>query len=268
MSIGERILQKTAQKMHAAGQLGRQDMAIVDFTPIDDGKRFGHVLIEYDRESEAPDPSAIQAFFTQHFGNMVKPNLTTIRLYPDEAAVSLVCGTLSEVRPISDAADKEQMTMVNALAYADNATNTIWDVTQDESGRKYMVRHSEDNLTDIVEQRKRKLSRSGPKLASMGIGKIACAQGDHVKFYDNGVIAYGEVTSVSGNKVTVRAAGGAVTVDRGAILVVTQKSQGAMSDEKAELKDYFSQAYGDPGFAGELTKTTVKEENGGKITTY
>jgi len=267
-TIGERILEKSASKLRAAGQLGRRDMTIIDFIPIEDGKRLGHVLIAYDRECEAPDPRAIEAFFLDQFGNGVKPNLTTLRVHPDDAAVSLICGTLQEVRPISDAADSEKMTRINALAYQDNSTHTIWDVRNDESGRKYMTRSSADNLTEIIEQRKQKLSRSGPKLAEIGIGKIACAKGDHVKFYDAGIVAYGEVSNVSGDKVTVSTAGGSTTVARGAILVVTQKAPSEIADEKAALKDYFSQAFGDPGYAAELTNTTVKEEAGGKITTY
>jgi len=260
-SIGSKILQKASGELRKLGQLGRQDLAIVDFQGIDDGKRVGRVLLTYAHNMETPCARDVQTFFLENFGNSVQANLATLRVHPDDFALSVVANVLVQVRPITDATD---LTRVNPLVYLDANTHEVWDVVSDDLNRKHLIRRSDENLSEVIEARKVRQMRSAPKLAELKEGAVACQVGDHITFYDNGVIAHGEVTQCQGHTVTVKTVSGVTTVDRLAVFQVTQKSPEAMSNEKDVLRQYFEKAYGDPDFAAKLTNETAPEAAGGK----
>lgn len=261
MSIHDRILKKAAGRFTAMGMARRADLALIDHAPLGDGKRSVHVLLAHSPELGPPTGLEVQDFFVATFGERVRANLSTLRTHAEESAVSVVAAIPPAVQPIEFA---NTLTRVNPLQYIDADTNEIWDVVNNEEGRKYMLRHSDENLSDIVEQRKASVKRWMPKLATLKVSFVACDKGDHVQFYDNGILAQGEVKSC-GERVTISTTGGGTTtVGREAVLKIVQKAPQAMSDEKNELRDYFEKAYGDKSFADELTRTTVQEQSGGK----
>jgi len=261
--IGEKILQRCNDEFRKLGHTSRSDLSIIDFQAIDDGRQSGRVLLRHAFDMEPPTAHEVEAFFRASFGNEVQPRLESMATHSEEKCVSLVASLLVRTRPITDA-DTDDMVRMTPTRYMDANSKNVWDVTEDEAGRKHLILTSESNLSEIVEARRNYRLRSMPKLSQIKSAAVAVSKGDHVMFFDNGIIAHGEVTSV-GKLVSIDAATGSVSVDPQAILKITQKSPEEIASEKDYLENYFAKAYGDPEFAQELTRTTVSEETGGKV---
>jgi len=262
MSISDKILKKANDRFKQLGHTARSDLSIIDFSPVDDGKHSGRILMSHARDMSAPSAYEVEQFIAANFGNEVKPRLESMAIHEKEHCVSLVVATLTRTRPINDG-DTDQMVRMHPMQYMDANTKELWNVTSDEAGRKHLVCLSEVDLSEVIEARRNYRMRGAPKLASLKTAAVAVSKGDHVMFYDNGIVAHGEVTSV-GNLVTIKAVTGTVKVDPQAVLKVTQKSPSDIADTKNVLRDYFSKAYGDSDYASKLTQTTSAEEAGGK----
>lgn len=243
----------------------RSDIAILDFEGINGGKDSGQVLLSYNKSAGALTTAQVEEFFLATYGNKVKPSLASIKIHHEGnyTCASLVCNLLRNTRPISDATE---MTRLNPHTYIEASTDSVWDVVSDQDGRRFMIKQSDDNLGDLIEMKRERAMRSAPKLANMKEALCHCEIGDTVKFYDNGIIGFGQIVQESnGDKiVTIKTSTGTCKVDYRAIIDIIQRAPRTISEEKDILQDYFSRAYGDSDFAKELTRTLVIEENGGK----
>lgn len=257
MSIGNKLLARMAAKIKTAGLTCRQDLAVTDYQGIEGGRRVGQVVLSYNQMLKPPSGKEIEEFFMNNFGNAVQANLDTVKIHKDIGAVSVVATTQLATRPITDA-DGPSMTRLTPLSYVDANTSELWDVTSDEAGRRFMIRQSSDNLADIIEARRLR-SRTAPKLASAKIAGLDMGVGDRVSFYDNGIVAYGEVSDLDGATVGIKAATGPVRVSKEAILKVIAKGEAGVADGKRDMKKYFEEAFGDAAYAAELTEETTKK---------
>lgn len=264
MNISNKILDKADAKLRTAGALARNDINVVDYQSID--SQAGMVLLAYDRNNVVPTGNDIALLFQACFGAHVVPKLETARHHEAEACISLMASAPIFTRPIEEATT---MTMVHATAYMDKGTNQVWDVANDDTGHKILVRRSDENIAALVEGRKRRQQRSTPKLAGLQVtAAVDAGPGDRVRFYDQGLVAYGLVESCNGGTCSIKTSTGVVKVDRAAIFNVVQKAQTFIADEKSELDKYFEKAYGDAAFADKLTHTTVLENSGGHISPF
>jgi len=266
MSIGDRLLEKAANRLHVAGVMHRSDLSIIDAQPID--KHACMVLVAYDRGSNVPTGKDLELYFQAMFGDKVYPKLESARHHQGEAVITLLASAPAVTRPIEDAGT-EGMVMMHALAYMDTVTNQVWDVGQDEANRKFLVRRSGEDINTLVEARKRRTRHSAPKLASLlTTAMVDVVAGDRVRFYDHGLIAYGQVKTVNASKATISTSSGEVTIDRAAIFNVVTKSQEFISEERNALQQYFEKAFGDANFSQQLTNTTVKDKAKGVVSPF
>lgn len=265
MNTGAKILKRASNSLGNSGYASRSDLKIADFVGIGDGKSTGQVLLAYDRNLSKPSGREIEEFFRANFGNLVVANLSTLSHVEAHPLCHLVANIQVQTRPVSDAND---MTRMTPTTYIDKVSQSLWEVTSAEDGMKFLVRHVEDNLADVVASRAARVQRSLPKIAELtAMNKLGAPDvdvGDRVQFYDSGIITYGKVTSLKGERVTISCPTGKCTVDIRAVFKVVDKAQSAITDEKNLLDNYFEKAYGDPGFAKELTDTTSTEQGGGR----
>lgn len=252
MSMHQKLLAKMAVAVKSLGHTCRGDLAVTDFQGIDGGRYAGHVTIQYDRDLGAPTARDIQAFFSDNFGNQVQPQPQTLCIYEDEGVAQVAANSTVVTRPITDA-DQDHMVRITPVKYVDATTQEVWDVHSDESGRKYMVRESSESLDELVEARRLR-DRSAPKIASTRRAMLNLDKGDRVSFYDNGILAYGEISDIDAVSVGITAATGNVRVSKSAVVKIISKGESQIADEKDELRRYFSEAFGDPSYAAELTE--------------
>lgn len=252
MSMHQKLLAKMATAVKALGHTCRADLAVTDFRGIDGGRYAGHVTLQYDRDLGAPTARDVQAFFSDNFGNQVQPQTQTLRVYEDEGVAQVAANSVVVTRPIADA-DQDHMVRVTPVKYVDATTQEVWNVHNDESGRKYMVRESSESLDDLVEARRNR-ERSAPKVAATKMALLQLDKGDRVSFYDNGILAYGEIDDVDAVSVGITASTGKVRVSKSAVVKILAKGESQIADEKDELRRYFSEAFGDPSYAAELTE--------------
>lgn len=261
MSIASKLLQKMTVANKAAGYTARPDLQITEFHPIEDGKRAGYVVIAHDPHLSTPSAADIEQFFVQTFGESVQCQPHTMQIHQDVSAVSVAANLQTVTRAIQDA-DHGAMVRVTPLKYVDAATQQVWNVEADEAGRRFMVRESAESLADVIELRRtrsRGLAREA-RVASSKLAQLAVDVGDRVSFYDNGILAYGEVKDFDAGMVGIEAGTGKVTVSKEAIVKVLAKGEKQVSDEKSELRRYFSEAFGDAGYAAELTNELAGQE--------
>lgn len=260
MSIASKLLQKMTVANKAAGLTARPDLSITDFHPIEDGRRAGYVVIAHDPHLATPTAAEIEQFFVQTFGESVQAQPHTLQVHEDVHAVSVAANLQVVTRAIQDA--DQGMVRINPLKYVDASTQQVWNVESDEAGRKYMVRESAESLAEVIELRRtrsRSLTREA-RVASSKLAQLAVDVGDRVSFYDNGILAYGEVKDFDAGMVGIEAGTGKVTVAKSAIVKVIAKGDKQVSDEKSELRKYFSEAFGDAGYAAELTNELAGQE--------
>jgi hypothetical protein len=88
---------------------------------------------------------------------------------------------------------------------------------------------------------------------TLSAGVANLNHGDEVRFYDSGRLMDGRVTRVGSQDVTISSATGSYTVAIEAVVEILQSSPQTQENVKSYLNEYFSDAYGFEGYAGELT---------------
>jgi hypothetical protein len=79
-------------------------------------------------------------------------------------------------------------------------------------------------------------------------------KGDQVKVYMDNHVVDAEVLSSDEGQVKVKYKGGTASVPRHAIVEVCGRNPATEEKVKKEAQDYYTDAYGDPGYAKELTR--------------
>jgi flagellar hook-associated protein FlgK len=245
----DRMMRRLNAKM--ASTVGhRGDMYIADFKTID--QNGGHLLIGYERTIGPVGSNDVIAFVNKTFDGQIVPVMETAKNFKAEACVSVVVHRTVPTRKIED---KDQMLALANTMFLDQALGDTWEVKAQPDGTKYLSRISKDNIHDIVQERR---SRMTVQASTMTFGTALSAgvpnlnKGDTVKFYDSGKLLEGKVTSV-GAEVKIQSTAGSFTVMPEAVVEILQVSPETTNTIKSYLKDYFADAYGFEDYAKELT---------------
>ncbi len=249
-SIRDRIAEKVQQRSVAAGLSQRSDLFVSDHQPIT--PRQCKLLIGYAEGMEVPSIKNVENYIQNTYGNKLTAQTASMKSFPESHAVSVVV-TLQE--PTRSLADASEMVRVSANSYMDPNTDNLWEVV-DNGNAKFLVRQSADDISAIVEARKTmRSSRKEAKFSTLKQAAPMLSVGDHVQFLSGqGVVLRGEITSISGNRVTISANKQSHTVDKGAVFGVDERSQKAVKEDKAILEDYWSKAFGDRAYGKKLVR--------------
>lgn len=254
MSNSNRMLDKLAAKTAAAGLPARSDMYVADVQQIDNTKC--RVLVGYSHLSGAtPTVAQLENFFEYAFGNKVVAQTSSAQSHIKESAISVLATLNVPTRAYSDIND---MIRVSSNSFMDENTQNLWHVV-DTGSVKYLSRQSDENVADIVEARRAKNGTREARFENIKTAAPMALAGDQVKFMSpDNVIMLGEVSSISDAKAVIKANGSSYSIDRQAILQIVER--GNLKKEKLSLQDYFSEAFGDPGFAKQLTKDMANDD--------
>lgn len=254
MSSSNRMLEKLALKTTLAGLPARSDMYVADVQKIDNTKC--KVLVGYNNQCGAtPTVAQLENFFEYAFGNKVVAQTSSAQSHVKESAISVLATLNVPTRAYSDIND---MIRVSTNSFMDENTQNLWQVV-DTGSVKYLSRQSEENVSDIVEARKAKHGKREARFDNIKTAAPIVMAGDQVKFMSpQNVILLGEVTSISEVKAVIKANGSSYSIDRHSILQVVER--GNLKKEKMNLQDYFSKAFGDAGFAKQLTKDMANDD--------
>jgi len=249
--IAARLSERLQQRV-ASTRSGRFDLKLADYAITSPHE--ARVMVAFTSEMGQPKRSELDQWVTSSFNGNVSLTLETLRLYPDLNVVTAFVRKNRRYRPLEDT-KKYRMASVGKNQYMDDE-KVIWEVMSNGDER-FLARAEKDDLEEIMRVR---LSRE--RTASMhhrlrlsdivtaGINSLE--SGDRVSFSYEGILQQGEVSNVGKDTVTIKANGKSVTVDRLAVVDVTEKAPKAQAEQKRFLEDFFTRAYGDKAFAKEL----------------
>lgn len=245
-SISARFNARLSQRT-ASARSGRWDLRFADYEIL--SPREAKVMIAYTKEMGSPKRSEVDEWVMASFNGNVSLVLESLKDYRDHNVVTAFVRKLERKRPLKDA---EKMLSVGKNRFSDG--DIVWDVVTGENGERFLSRASKDDIRAIMDVRlhtertasihhRLRLSH----LVTAGIHNLE--PGDKVRFSYEGILQQGDVSSIGKDNVTIKANGKSVTVDRLAVLDVYEQSPKSQAQHNKFLVDFFTEAYGDPGFA-------------------
>lgn len=255
ISRADKILGRLAAVVAADGLPKRSDMYVADVQAIDNTKC--KVLVAYKATEAAPTLAQLEDFFDRTFSNRVVAQTSSAQVHADTGAISVLATLNVPTRAYSDIND---LVRISSNTFMDEKTQNLWQVV-DTGSVKYLSRQGKEDISEIVEARRAKnVSRAASFSQVKTAAPIALA-GDQVKFMSaQNVILMGEVSSISDVKAVIKANGASHSVDRHSILQIVERGGSNLKSHKMDLNDYFTKAFGDAGFAKELTKETTQDD--------
>lgn len=251
--MAERLQEKIAASERSV-RCGRIDLVLGDYEMID--KDGAEVLVEYAPELGEPNSQQLGEWVSASFNDTVKLVPASLRIYRDEGAVTLRIQRNVPRVPVQYSRD---MVHVGGVRYIDKS-KSAWDVIEDDHGQKVLSRVATDDIEKLLQerinrQRSGRYAHAQPKLAIVreAGGLAAPDKGDRVQFLEGGITQFGEIVSVSADKVKVKSGSESLSLDPKQILRIVEKSPAAIKKEDAELQKFWKQIYG-PDFPTEKLK--------------
>jgi hypothetical protein len=259
LKLNDNVFDKLSQRLAAKGLSTRGDIKITDVLPIDRIKC--KVAVTYDSSCSTPTIAQVEEWVQDTFNGKVRVQTSTLQSHKANNACSFLATINAESRSLADSKDMQRLA---GNAYMDTNTGSVWSVV-DDGNVKYLVRQAEENISDIITTRIMRTSKNDAKFASLKTAAPIVQTGDQVKYMStDNIIQFGEISHISGDKVSISANGGSDKIDIHSIIEVTDRSSSNLQSEKGILEDYFAKAYGDPAFAKELTKEISSEKGLGE----
>ena len=234
----------------------RPDLSLADARKIT--STAAHFMLEY--TGNAPSSKDVNEFFLKKFNAKITPCVSTARVYNNHKVVTIVGELLNITRDVKDV--NKMKPVIAGQLYIDAPMQDMWEV-QSRDGQKVLVRKIKDDIMSIVEARKQAMinSHSHKTFASlkitaaeMGVYFRNIENGDQLKVYFNGrLIDVDAIRLNDDDTVTVNIDSQQVNVSLNSIMEI-RKSEKSKEQEQQKMQKYFSDAYGDPGYAESLTR--------------
>lgn len=244
-----RMLSRLNEKM--AKTVGhRGDMHIGDFKPVDPNG--GHMLIAYEKTLGPIGSNDVTAFVARAFQGALLPIMSTAKQFKAEGAVTVMVQRTVPTRKIEDRAG--MLAIANTM-FLDQTMGDTWEVKGQPDGTKYLSRVSKDAITDIVAERRSRMSVNASTVTfgnTLSAGVPNLNHGDQVRFYSDGRLHEGKVKSV-GAEVVISSEAGSHTVAPEAVVEILQVSPETTKNVQSYLQEYFSEAYGFEDYSEQLT---------------
>lgn len=255
MDVQKTIANKLSNKIKE--QVGhRVDMAIADYLKINQST--ARFMVEYDGDNY-PSSEEITEFFMRKFNGKVSPDMSTAKVVKSENVIVVVANMVNYHRPVSDSAKMTQV--VAGYSYFDETMQESW-IVKDVNGQKVMARKLKDDISSIVEARKRVMMDNSKKTfatlkatASVIRSISLVEEGDIVHAYHNGC-QYDNcvVVKAGADEVELKHEAKTIKTNKSAVLEVVAKASDLTSVDENKLIAYYTKAFGDANYAKKLVK--------------
>lgn len=250
--IEERISSKYRQKLGKVVQ-NRLDLTLADYEMLDKDKTSARILIAYNSMHGEPKKSDVERFVWSQFDQKLSPMMETAKVYPKQNVVDVVVEATTEHKTFDNKA--KMAAIVPNKRYVDRE-GVVWTVNATEDGTKFLVRKSEENIEEILTERRKYVNAAAslPSLRKLHkeAGYVNAQEGDLVEFYQGTQLMKGKISSIGKDgKVKVNVSGTTITIARPAILRVLEHSAAYKREKMNMLKNYFEKYLG-PELASKL----------------
>jgi len=238
-SMAAKLKEKIANHERST-RCGRIDLELTDYRQV--GPNDFEVLVEYSRDRGAPSVTQLNEWVTASFRGGFRMNLATVRNHPEVNAVRAHLHENHIPMPMSRSAS---MLKIGGGRFLDRHENQ-WEVRQAPNGEDVLVRSSDVNVTDLLEERMSR-QREG-RYASAQLAQVKTAGVVDLEVGDT--VLYGEpsggqlqktgvLDSVGTNDVKIRGREG--KLPRSYVVDIVDKNSGAKAKQKSYLIDFFSE---------------------------
>jgi len=249
-----RLLDKLEHKISAS--VGhRVDLQFADARRIN--RNSAHFMLAYNES--VPSSPEITDFFSRKFDFKITPFLSTAKVYKDKKVVTIIAQVLNLTREVTDIKSNKMRPVIQGAVYLDVDLNETWNIEDREDG-KVLVRNVKDDIMALVQARKKSMldSRAEKTFASFSQADLLkyltnLEKGDQVRVLVDDKVVDAEVVAVSDAQVKVKTKKGVTNVDRQSIVDVVAKSADKEDKMLNDAEDYFTEAFGDPEYAKQLT---------------
>lgn len=248
-SVGRQIAAKFASRLVPKGKDAssiRPDLYVADWKKAD--KDSAKVLVGWASVLNAPTSEVLDNFVLAQFEGKLQLSLPTIRIFPNECAASFIVKHLAPTRRLADTQQKN-IIKIAPLRYLEAGTDRTWDVREGEDGTKHLVLVMDNNLEDLLEQRKRAIKTrrsSTPSFSRIAHtkGLLQVDIGDTVKFYYNGLLKEGKVSWVKNdNTFSIKTADANCVVGFNSIIDIVNKDTEVDLTRKERIRRYWESIY-------------------------
>jgi hypothetical protein len=242
MNMGHKIVAEAAKRLAPTGGTAshRPDLYLSDHQAVTTDTQ--RILVGWASQLEVPSVESIENWVLGQFNGTVKLEHATMRFFPGDALLSCIVGWLSPTRRVED---HQQMVRVAPNRFIEGETKAVWEVRTAEDGTPYLVRTTNENLGELLAERKR-AARGGQKtkLASFsmlkGAGYLAVDRGDTIRFYYRGQTKLGRIKRFDGEDLVVASGKDILKVAAPSVVEVVTKDPKTVDDYKARVLQYWS----------------------------
>ena len=258
-TINDRLGARIAAKLQS--DVGhRADLHLADYRKA--GDNLATICIAFDAGVGRPDVQDIKDYVTIGFKGRLSPHMSTLRLHADVNALTM---NVSQARPSRPYKDVEAMVPNGPGRFIEASTNDVWEV-EDNEGTPALYRVAEEDLDAILEARKQSASgrfaSTRARIASiMDTGRVLAVPGANVLFFtDTGEEKVACVMSEADDhgQVSVRITGQEenIRIHENQIHEMLTTAE-LDANTKKLLTDYYTEAFGDAGYAQQLVSENV-----------
>lgn len=218
------------------------------------GPREARILVSFSGSRGVPKRPDIDQFVVASFNGKLRAMLETVELHDNNLITATVL-KIPQVLPGDNPADLG-MIRVGVSQWQDQK-EAIWDLRETDEGRKFLTRIEAEDLDEILKLRRKETKTASyhkrPRLANLStVGVSRVEIGDTVSFTHGGSVFEGEVLDINGDRLFIATPDKKVEVLKTAVLNITAISDSDQMLSKEELIRFFTDAYGDRGFATKL----------------
>jgi hypothetical protein len=237
-NIGQKLVQAAAQRLSSGGSNSatRPDLYLADYQAINKGSC--RLLLGWAKNFEKPSIKALENWVTTHLEG-VKMEHASIKFFQPNKAASLIVSWMLPVRPLKDA---KVMARVAPGRYLEKTSNVVWEVRESE-GQKHLVRLSEENLEELLAEKKKKAGQRANGASFSGLkaaGVLHVDRGDEIKFHHKGQVLLGRVAAVHEHELSVQSAKNHFRIAQDEVVDVVTKDPSTVQDYKQEVSDYYT----------------------------
>lgn len=240
--IGKKMansLRDKIQSYERSTRCGRMDLELADYRQV--GDHDYELLVEYTRDRNAPRVSELDRWVTAEFNGALRMNLATVR---DHANLNAMRCHVQESRVPAPMHRSANMMKLGGGRFMDKHQNQ-WEVQTSDNGQSILVRSSDVNVKDILEERISR-QRSG-RYARVSLAQVKTAGtanlevGDTVLYGDpaGGALQQtGTLSTVGSKDVGIKGREG--KLPRSYVVDIVDKNASSKKKQDAELIEFFT----------------------------
>jgi hypothetical protein len=247
--MGKKLVERFASKIAPSGdfQNSRPDLYLADWKRV--SSHSAKLLVGWAASLEAPTPEAIDNFVLASFDGKIQLNIATLRVHPTSQAASFVVSSVVPTRHLKDASSLLKVGPTRYMERKANGEQDVWEVREDGDGNRHLVMLAEDNLDEVLEERKRAIQFRGQgRVASFDRlstpGRPVVNDGDRVKFYHKGLLKEGTVLRREEGDFVIRSGSTRCRVTEAAVIDVVTKDPATVMNQKERVRLYWERILG------------------------